>query len=210
MLKRMLVLIMMILLVIPAAYATEATVNGEDLLSALGAANSLEQLFERHASQYRHESIYSGGELLVEIDRYYDTEHVYYIFGKEYSCYITPTGFIQYLADDDSLEMLMMPPEEYAEELNGYQSYFYFDETEALDSVQEQDGELLVTTKMEDVDSLRSYLNEMKASYGDEFETQYGEGAKLISTYRVDAKSLEIKALHGKLWDSSQATGRAR
>ena len=83
MLKRMISLIMMILLVIPAAYATGAAANGEDLLSALDAANSTEQLFERHASQYRHECIYSRGELLVEIDRYYDAEHVYYIYGKD-------------------------------------------------------------------------------------------------------------------------------
>ena len=193
MLKRMISLIMMILLVIPAAYATGAAANDEDLLSALDAANSTEQLFERHTSQYRHECIYSRGELLVEIDRYYDMEHVYFIFGKEYSCYITPTGFIQYWADNGALEMLMMPPEEYPEKLESYQSYFYFDETEALDSVQEQDGELLVTTEKEDADDIRAYLEVMKVAYGDEFETEYGEGAKLISVYHVDAESLEIK-----------------
>ena len=125
MMKRMLVLIMMILLVIPTAYATEATANGEDLLSALDASNSTEQLFERHASQYRHESIYSEGELFVETDRYYDAGHVYYVLGKD-SGYISSTGIIQYWADDGSLEMLMMPPEECAEELKGYQSYFFF------------------------------------------------------------------------------------
>ena len=193
MLKRMISLIMMILLVIPTAYATEATENGEDLLSALDAANSTEQLFERHTSQYRHESIYSGGELLVEIDRYYDTEHVYFIFGKEYSCYITPTGFIQYWADDGSLDMLMMPPEEYVEALRDDQSFFYFDGTETLDSVQEQDGELLITTKMEDADKIRFYLDEGKAAYDEGLEPEYEEGGMLISTYRVDAESLEIK-----------------
>ncbi len=192
MLKRMISLIMMILLVIPAAYATGAAANDEDLLSALDAANSTEQLFERHASQHRHESIYSGGELLVEINCYYDKEHVYYVLGKNY-CYITPTGFIQYWADNGALEMLMMPPEECAEELKGYQPFFYFDETEALNSVQEQDGELLVTTEKEDADDIRAYLEVMKAAYGDEFETEYGEGAKLISVYHVDAESLEIE-----------------
>ena len=79
MLKRMLSLIMMILLVIPAAYATGAAANGEDLLSALDAANSTEQLFERHASQYRHECIYSRGELLMEFDRYYDAFNYHFV-----------------------------------------------------------------------------------------------------------------------------------
>ena len=193
MLKRMLVLIMMILLVIPTAYATEATENGEDLLSALDAANNSEQILERHVSQHIHEYVYSGGELFVETDHYCDAEHVYYVFGKDYSCYITPTGFIQYWADDGSLDMLMMPPEEYVEALRDDQSFFYFDGTETLDSVQEQDGELLITTKMEDADKIRFYLDEGKAAYDEGLEPEYEEGGMLISTYRVDAESLEIK-----------------
>lgn len=75
------------------ALATEAgtPITGDNLLSELEAANSAAQLFLRHASEHRHEDLYSRGELFFLTDLYATAKSVCYCFGEDSTDFVTPT-----------------------------------------------------------------------------------------------------------------------
>lgn len=179
------------------ALATEAEPprDTENLLSELEEANRPAQLFTRHTTEHRHDEIYSQGELFFTADMYVTAESVYYLFGENYLCYITPTRFTDYYTDDGLGETLM-PPEENAETLETYQKFIWFlEDTEAIESVEEQDGERVITTRMTDADAIRDYLEGKLSIYGDGIQTDYGEGAEMVLRYRADAADLTMKEL---------------
>jgi TPR repeat protein len=174
---------------------------GRDLLGALEAANSPERIYLRHASQYRQENAYAEGERFFVTDHYSTADRVFYVFGEDYyCCCITPTDFI-YCYTGEMPMALLMPPEENAAEMRSYQSYITFGnfESETLDRIQERGGELIITTKMEEADAVRRYLEDKKTVYGDEFGTEYGKAEAVFYTYRADAQSLEMKELTEEL-----------
>lgn len=186
-----LMLSLMLLLGMIPALATEAEprINEENLLSEFEAANSPEQLLQRHATFCRHEDIYSRGELFFTDDMYVTAESAYYFFGEDYIRYITPTSDFDALTDD-GISTVLMTPEENAAEMRANQSYFSFTEHEVLQSFEEQDGELLFTTKISDADGVRDYLEMKQAVFGEGFETDYGDGTEVICQYRADAADL--------------------
>lgn len=196
-LARILAIILSLMLVLGTipALATEAEpsiTEEENPLSELMAANSPAELFQRHASVHCHADIYSDGELFIANDLYATAESVLYSIGEQSITCVTPAREIEYLESEGLIEYLG-PPEEIAADLEFYQEILASSESEVLETCEEQDGELLITTRLADADAVRDYLESAAAAFGDGFKTDYGDDVEVIIRYRADAADLTVK-----------------
>ena len=179
-----------------------ARVRSDGNIGALETANTLEQIFTRHKSVSVDKKLYFNGEEAYDMDWYLTADSYYETYNNGFASYRSADLFLETFGDDDSeIAMLLTDDAGYQE---WYQELFvefkglvWFPDTEKLVSVQEENGNLLVTTRQEDAEFLTAYIENNYATLG--VSEQYVPGMSLTFVYRFDAESHDLKELRSTL-----------
>lgn len=194
---KLLALALSLLLLLGALPAFADAAEERDILVELEAANHVEKIFQRHTTLSRHEDIYFQGELVFGDDMYTTAETDYYFYGQDDIAFNTPTSKICHWPDG-RVVMVLMTPEDYASEFAFYHtSYLFFDDSEVLQAVEEQDGEMLITTRISDPDAVRAVFDNREEVFIDYVENEYSDGMEVVYEYLADVASLELKEMRG-------------
>lgn len=175
--------------------------SGKNLLGAIFAANSTENIYSRHPLLFRHEELLSNGKAVAVTEVYASADCAYYEFGSPENCaFYSPEWILKHSSGDAAPYVYFMPPEDAEAELKTNQQFIIPYPGEKLYSVVEQDGELIARTRVTDADNIKWYIAENKETYGERFTHDYNNIDYLEMLYRLDAKNLDVNSLRETLY----------